>query len=76
MSPQWQPISDYEVDPAELADREVRALSDVWIERRAMLGESDDVTEFTERLKREWAIETGLIERPVHVGPWHYGVDD
>ena len=63
MSRSWQPISDYEVDPTELADRELRALSGVWIERRAVLGESDDVTEFTERLKREWAIETGLIER-------------
>ena len=63
VSLQWQPISDYEVDPAELADRELRALSDVWMDRRAMLAESDDVAEFTERLKREWAIETGLIER-------------
>ena len=63
MSLQWQPILDYEGDPMELADRELRALSGVWIERRAMLGQSDDVTEFTERLKREWAIETGLIER-------------
>lgn len=63
MSRQWQPILDYEDNPMELADRELRALSGVWIERRERLGESDDVREFTERLKREWAIETGLIER-------------
>ena len=30
---------------------------------RAILDESDSVSEFTERLKREWTIETGLIER-------------
>ena len=63
MSSQWHPISDYETDPAELSDKELRALSGVWIERRDVLGKSDSVSEFTERLKREWAIETGLIER-------------
>lgn len=59
----WRPITDYETDPALLADKELRALSGVWIDRRAILGESRSVAEFTERLKREWAIETGLIER-------------
>ena len=63
MSVQWNPIVDYETNTAELADKELRALSGVWIERRAMLGESDNIADFTERLKREWAIETGLIER-------------
>ena len=63
MSFPWRPIADYEIPPAELADRELRALSDVWLERRATLEESRSVSEFTERLKREWAIETGLIER-------------
>lgn len=63
MSSHWQPIVDYELPAADLADKELRALSGVWVERRAILGESDNVTEFTERLKREWAIETGLIER-------------
>ena len=63
MSQQWRPITDYETHPTELSDKELRALSGVWIERRAILDESDSVSEFTERLKREWAIETGLIER-------------
>ena len=63
MELQWHPIADYEIDPTELADQELRALSGVWIERREVLGKSDSVSEFTERLKREWAIETGLIER-------------
>lgn len=63
MSSQWHPMTDYEVAPADLADKELRALSGVWIERRDMLGESDGDKEFNERLIREWAIETGLIER-------------
>ena len=63
MSQSWCPITDYETDPAELSDKELRALSGVWIDRRVVLGKSQSVSEFTERLKREWAIETGLIER-------------
>ena len=59
----WQPISDYEVDPRRLADKELAALSSVWVEQQAQLVESSSVAKFTERLKREWAIETGLIER-------------
>ena len=63
MLQEWSPITDYEVAPAELADRELRALSRVWAEQRARLEEFDSVSNFMERLKREWAIETGLIER-------------
>lgn len=59
----WRPIDDYESDPAGLANRELRALSSVWIEQKVTLGESVGVAKFNERLKREWAIETGLIER-------------
>ena len=60
---EWRPIADYEVDPSSLANKELAALSSVWVEQRQQLGESSNVSEFTERLKREWAIETGLIER-------------
>ena len=63
MSRCWCPITDYESAPEEMSDNELRALSAVWIERREVLGESRSLSEFTERLKREWAIETGLIER-------------
>ena len=60
MSQQWHPICDYEIPPADLADKELYALSAVWKEQRTRLS---GLTEFTERLNREWAIETGLIER-------------
>ena len=57
---EWFPIADYEVDPIGLEDKELRALSSVWIEQVSSLPAID---KFTERLQREWAIETGLIER-------------
>ena len=60
MSPQWHPISDYETPPEALADKELYALAAVWKEQRSRLS---GLAEFTERLNREWAIETGLIER-------------
>ena len=63
MSQEWSPILDYETKPEDLADKELRALSGVWVEQRSRLSESDSISKFTERLKREWAIETGLIER-------------
>lgn len=63
MAKEWRPIADYEVDPQQLADKELAALSSVWVEQRAKLGELLPMADFTERLKREWAIETGLIER-------------
>ena len=63
MSQPWQPIADYETDPSDLSNKELRALSDIWIERLEVLGESHSVSDFKKRLMREWAIETGLIER-------------
>lgn len=63
MNKPWVPIQDYEIPPSELADGELRALSGVWIEQKDTLGESAAVQDFNERLRREWAIETGLIER-------------
>ncbi len=63
MNRPWAPIEDYEIPPSELTDGELRALSSVWIEQKDALGESAAVQDFNERLRREWAIETGLIER-------------
>jgi len=60
---EWQPIRDYEVSPNLLEDLELRALSGVWIEQKERLRKSAGNAAFMERLKREWAVETGLIER-------------
>lgn len=61
--PDWTEIRDYETPPAQLARAELRALAQVWREQRQRLAQGDAFRRFEERLKREWAIETGLIER-------------
>ena len=63
MATEWRHITDYETAPADLADKELAALSSVWVEQRAELEKSSHLSDFVVRLKREWAIETGLIER-------------
>ena len=63
MSNEWTEIRDYETPPAQLARAELRALAQVWREQRQQLAEGEAFRQFSERLKREWAIETGLIER-------------
>ena len=62
MHHQWKPIEDYESSEA-LAKEELVALAQVWREQRDRLGNQEAYRQFEERLKREWAIETGLIER-------------
>ncbi len=63
MSKEWTEIREYETPHADLARAELRALAEVWQEQRQQLAEGDAFRQFLERLKREWAIETGLIER-------------
>ena len=62
MHHRWTPIEDYQ-SPAALTTTELGALAHVWREQRERLGNQEAYREFEERLKREWAIETGLIER-------------
>ena len=60
----WHPIRDYdELDPRSLEQGELAALANVWQEERERLADSDALPKFNEKLRREWAIETGLIER-------------
>ena len=59
----WRPIEDLPKDWQRLADRDLRHLADFWNENRQEMGAHGAVRAFNERLGREWAIETGLIER-------------
>lgn len=59
----WRPIEDYEVGPQSLARPELRQLSEIWDEQRRALQGSQGLKTFNERLRREWSVETGLIER-------------
>ncbi|MDQ6724688.1 MAG: Fic family protein [Actinomycetota bacterium] len=59
----WTPIEDLPEGWESLASRELRALSAVWEEQRESLIGDEALRRFNERLQRQWAIETGVIER-------------
>ena len=63
ISYRWEPIKDYEVEPKSLAKPEILTLAEIWEEQRQALEHSEGLQTFNERLRREWAIETGLLER-------------
>ena len=61
----WRPetgITEIEGDWHALRASEVEGIRIVWGEQRERLKGSQQLTEFTERLSREWAIETGIID--------------
>lgn len=61
----WQPetgITDIEVPWKELAASEIESIRKIWAEQKERLKGSSQLAQFTERLSREWAIETGIIE--------------
>lgn len=61
----WQPetgITDIEVPWQDLADSGTSSIKGIWAEQRDRLKGTSQLTQFTERLSREWAIETGIIE--------------
>lgn len=55
-------IMDLEADPAALSASEIPGIKAVWTEQRTRLKGTRQLSDFTERLSREWAIETGVIE--------------
>jgi Fic family protein len=59
----WRPIEDYERDPLALGKQELRQLAEIWQDQRQTLYNSQGLNAFNQRLRREWSIETGLLER-------------
>ena len=59
---QWAPITDLSDNDLSTASDELPTHMSVWGEARGELSH-EQVEEFNERLNREWAIETGIIER-------------
>src|ERR1700691_5591237 len=57
----WQPIADLPGDPRNLTDGELESLARVWRTQKQQV-EHAALEEFEKRLRREWAIETGIIE--------------
>lgn len=59
----WRPIEDLPDDWRDLADADLHRLAAQLEGTCAGIGTDAAIAAFTQRLKREWAIETGLIER-------------
>jgi Fic family protein len=59
----WQPIKDLPSNWRDLASSELPPLVTVWNEQADRLRQSGEFQVFSEKLRREIAIETGIIER-------------
>jgi|SRR5205807_1605902 len=57
-----KPITDLPQDWNALADGDLGPLLQLWNDQRADLEQSGILDNFTQRLAREWSIETGQIE--------------
>jgi Fic family protein len=65
IQPIWNPqtgITDVEGDPKLLSASEIPGIKAVWTDQKTRLKGTSQLSDFTERLSREWAIETGVIE--------------
>jgi Fic family protein len=58
----WKPITDLPEDWSSLTDGELKPLLQFWNDQRAELEQSGALAVFSQRLAREWSIETGQIE--------------
>ncbi len=58
----WEPITDLPSDWQSLTDGELVPLLQFWNDQRADLEQSGALANFSQRLAREWSIETGQIE--------------
>ena len=58
----WRPIEDLPADWQSLASDELASLAPIWKEQKGKLDQTGVLKEFSDRLGREWAIETGIIE--------------
>lgn len=63
ISYKWQPLTDLPDDREALSIPDLASLARVWAEQHDRLKESQAVKRFNERLKREWSVETGILER-------------
>ena len=55
-------ITDLEADPSQLSASQIPGIKAIWTDQRQRLKGSAQLSDFTEKLSREWAIETGIIE--------------
>jgi Fic family protein len=58
----WKPIEDLDDSWALLASPDIASISRIWLAQRNELSSTAIMKDFLEKLKREWAIETGILE--------------
>src|SRR5437867_3990374 len=59
----WEPITDLSENWQTLVSTEIESLAQAWDETYNTLKDTSMLQTFNERLRREWSIETGIIER-------------
>lgn len=59
----WEPIADLPEDWAELQREDLVLIRREWQQEKSILKDPVKIQQFHDRLSREWAIETGIIER-------------
>lgn len=59
----WMPITDLPDNWRDLASTELDSLAEAWGVTYESLRDKSLIEAFNERLRREWSIETGIIER-------------
>ena len=66
----WDPLTgilDIDADTAVTANPEMLGIRAVWEVQRSHLHGTPALADFTEKLGREWAIETGILEGLYHI---------
>src|SRR5438128_6475966 len=58
----WEFITDLPENWEEMRSTELESLALIWKEQSTTLSKRDALKQFKDRLRREWAIETGIIE--------------
>jgi Fic family protein len=59
----WKPIEDLATELFDFSDSDLVSLAISWQERSRQLKDSQNRIAFLDKLRRKWAIETGIIER-------------
>ena len=63
ISYEWKPIEDLSENWCDYVSPGLDSLASVWLEQSGRLKRSAGYDEFISKLCREWAIETGVLER-------------
>lgn len=66
-------IKEITSDTTKLASTELKALATLWRSKKDQLKNSDEYGLFLKKMQREWAIETGIIER---LYTWDRGITE